>query len=121
MKRLFLLAVFAILIVTAVSAEGVYEVKVTKTVSNKTISLYYSDMDIGDGSNLKGILSKLAENASEEELPAGVVLPPDLSSEEAIQTGLYLIANYVDLDELLLLVQGSIQNGEFDTQVIRPD
>lgn len=68
--------------------------------------------DMGFGA--QNVLNTLIQNSSSVELPAGVTLPSDLSSEDAIQTGLYLLANYVDLEDLMELVQGSIQNGEFD-------
>ena len=66
------------------------------------------------GFDIENVLNTLIKDNPTEELPAGVTLPSNLSSEDAIQTGLYLLANYVEMEDLLELVQGSIQNGEFD-------
>ncbi len=68
--------------------------------------------DMGFGA--QNVLNTLIQNSSSVELPSGVTLPSDLSSEDAIQTGLYLLSHYVDMADLMELVQGSIQNGEFD-------
>ena len=64
--------------------------------------------------NPTSMFSALLSQASEVELPAGIVLPEDLTEEEAIQLMLYLLGNKIDEDELLSMVEGSMFNGEFD-------
>lgn len=70
--------------------------------------------------NLKPILQSLISRASEVQLPDGVTLPTELDSDQAIQLALYILANYIDVDNLITLVQGSISNGEFDMLNVQP-
>ena len=60
------------------------------------------------------MFSALLSQASDVELPNGIVLPEDLSSEDAIQLMLYLLGNKIDEEELQELIEGSMFNGEFD-------
>lgn len=70
--------------------------------------------------NLKPILQSLISRASEVQLPDEVTLPTELDSDQAIQLALYILANYIDVDNLITLVQGSISNGEFDMLNVQP-
>ena len=72
------------------------------------------------GMGYQQILQTLVSNAQDVTLPDGVVLPKNLDSEEAIQTALYLLANYIDMTDLQSLVQSSMENGEFDGNVPTP-
>ncbi len=64
--------------------------------------------------DIQGILSLFLEQAADVEIPEGVTIPEDLDSEQAVQLILYVFGKYVNLDELMALIQGSIDNGEFD-------
>ena len=64
--------------------------------------------------NPTSMFSALLSQASDVELPNGIVLPEDLSSEDAIQLMLYLLGNKIDEEELQELIEGSMFNGEFD-------
>ncbi len=75
---------------------------------------------MGAGFDYQSILQTLIQKAQEVELPEGVTLPEDLSTETAVQAVMYILANYIDYEELMQLVQGSIFNGEFDQTMTMP-
>ena len=107
----------------------------TFDMTDHTVSEGYIGMNIGGGGDFGGfggrgpegdfggrqqdinptsMFSALLSQASDVELPNGIALPEDLSSEDAIQIMLYLLGNKIDEDELLSMVEGSMFNGEFD-------
>lgn len=109
----------------------------TFDMTDHTVSEGYIGMNIGGGADFGGfgggwspegdfggrqdrdinpasMFSALLSQAADVNLPAGVVLPEDLTSEESIQLMLYLLGNKIDEDELLSMVEGSMFNGEFD-------
>ena len=71
-----------------------------------------------DGSGLdRGIqmlLFSLMANADSIELPEGVTIPSDISSEDAIRLCMHILSNYVTVEDLTTLIEGSRSNGEFD-------
>ena len=67
------------------------------------------------GFNPNSMFSAFLAQAADVELPEGITLPEDLSSEDAIQLMLYLMGNKINATELEALIQGSIDNGEFET------
>ena len=67
--------------------------------------------------NPTSMFSSLLSQASDVELPDGVVLPENMTSDEAIQLMLYLMGNKIDEEELQSLVEGSMFNGEFENMM----
>ena len=63
---------------------------------------------------IQALLFSLKVNADELELPEGMVIPSDITSEEAVQACMHILSNYVDIDTLKSLIEGSMSNGEFD-------
>ncbi len=126
------------------AAFKVKEEVVTMDLTDHTVSEGYIGMDIASdqmggfggqmpaggpmpdgehrgGFDIQSILSTLLEQAAELELPEGVTLPDDLDSDEAVQLALYVLGNYVGIDELMTLVQGSVDNGEFGEMPTPPN
>ena len=109
-------------------------------MTDHTVSEGYIGMNIGGGEGFRGfgggqrpggdfggrqnrdinptsMFSSLLSQASDVELPDGVVLPENMTSDEAIQLMLYLMGNKIDEEELQSLVEGSMFNGEFENMM----
>jgi hypothetical protein len=72
-----------------------------------------------DGDNrldmgIQMLLFSLMANADSIELPEGVTIPSDISSEDAIRLCMHILSNYVTVEDLTTLIEGSRSNGEFD-------
>ena len=112
---------------------------VTMDLTENTVSQGYIGMNVGpdmggnfgpggqgrpdfggpDGDNrldmgIQMLLFSLMANADSIELPEGVTIPSDISSEDAIRLCMHILSNYVTVEDLTTLIEGSRSNGEFD-------
>lgn len=115
------------------------ETVVTMDLTENTVSQGYIGMNVGadmggqrgpgfggqGGPNGDGLdrgiqmfLFSLMANADSIELPEGVTIPSDISSEDAIRVCMHILSNYVTVEDLTTLIEGSRSNGEFDPPAI---